>query len=251
MKQNMKPVLVMALIPCLCSAAKQHCNGCIKKYFPENMSAMSTTHKTKSDECSNDVSTQRANERSSQLSYATSFKNDLYFPEVTRVRVCQEHKISMCPVCNSDDYAQRRVCNVVASALKRLNIKKTRTYLEYLGADSWSQVLRHLAFKRKAWNSLHPDVPMTLTNTALDHIRPVSSFKQNSVGVQTLMCNHYTNLQPLLHEDNSWKGESWSLEDEKYWHENIIMHPFYQQIYYPKSAPSQPSLLRPAAERCI
>ena len=230
----MKPVLVMALLPSLCSAAKQHCNGCITKYFPENISVMSTTKENKTDG------------NSSERHCATSSRNNLFFPEVTRVRVCEEHKISMCPVCNSDDYTRRRICNVVTSALKRLNIKKTRSYLEYLGADSWSQVLRHLASKRKAWNSLHPDVPMTLTNTALDHIRPVSSFKKNSVGVQTLMCNHYTNLQPLLHEDNSWKGEVWSFDDEKYWHDNIILQASYKDIYYPASAPSQPSLLRPA-----
>jgi hypothetical protein len=171
-------------------------------------------------------------------------EREVYFPEVTRVRSCATHGISTCPVCHSDDYARRRVCKVVCSALKRMNIRKSMSVLKYLGADSWSQVLMYLADKREAWNVAYPEVPMTLTNTALDHIRPVSSFRKCSVGVQKTLCNHYTNLQPLLHEDNSWKGDSWCLEDEKYWHDNIILHSSYSDIYYPKKAPSQPSLLR-------
>ena len=170
-------------------------------------------------------------------------QRDVYFPEVTSVRICETHQISTCPVCNSDDYARRRVCKAVAGALKRLRIKKNMSVLDYLGADSWSQVLSYLAVKREAWNCLHPEVPMNLTNTALDHIRPVSSFKRCGLGAQRLLCNHYTNLQPLLHADNSWKGEAWSLEDDLFWHHNIIMKPSHEQIYYPKKAPSQPSLL--------
>lgn len=201
----------MALLP-LCGSAKEQSFGYLKQYTASAAAKISVN----------------------------------YYPEVNRVRVCEAHKISMCPICQSDDYAQRRICNVVSGALKRLGLKKSMGYLEYLGADSWSQVLRHLAFKREAWNALHPDVPMTLTNTALDHIRPVSSFKQNSLGAQTLICNHYTNLQPLLHADNSWKGDFWSMEDEKYWHDNIIMQPLFKHVYYPVTAPSQPSLLRAA-----
>jgi len=173
----------------------------------------------------------------------------LYHTTQTRgacFRLCIAHNIAACPVCNSDDYSRRRICNVVSGALKRLNLKKKQSYLEYLGADSWSQVLQHLQSKRDAWNAKHPENQMTLTNTALDHIRPVTSFKFTSIGAQTLMCNHYTNLQPLLHEDNNWKGEVWSLEDDRYWHDYIIMEPRFITIYYPKTAPSQPSLLRPA-----
>jgi hypothetical protein len=171
-------------------------------------------------------------------------QSSVFFPEVSRVRTCAKHRIATCPVCNGDDYLRRRVCKAVGSALKRLKIKKTMPIIDYLGADSWSEVLNYLGSKRRVWNVLHPEVPMTLTNTALDHIRPVSSFKECSVGAQKMLCNHYTNLQPLLHEDNSWKGDCWSLEDETHWHANVIMKPLYECVYYPKTAPSQPSLLR-------
>jgi hypothetical protein len=69
-------------------------------------------------------------------------------------------------------------------------------------------------------------------------------FKKSSIGAQEILCNHYTNLQPLLHEDNIWKGDSWSFEDEKKWQDKIIMQPLFNSVYYPKTAPSQPSLLR-------
>jgi len=119
------------------------------------------------------------------------------------------------------------------------------SFLEYLGADSWPQVLMHLQKKRDNWNIVHSHAPMTLTNIDLDHIRPISTFKRNTGAAQKLLCNHYTNLQPLLHEDNNWKGEVWTVEDEKFWHEHIILKPAFKDIYYPKTAPSQPSLLNP------
>ena len=157
---------------------------------------------------------------------------------------CTEHLVTSCPVCNSDEYLTRRVRKVISGALKRMNVKKKKPFLQYLGAETWEEVLLYFARKRESWNTLHPGVPMTLTNTALDHIRPVSSFKRGSMGAKEILCNHYTNLQPLLHEDNNWKGDSWTSEDERIWEDKIIMQPFFTNIYYPKSAPSQPSLLR-------
>jgi hypothetical protein len=69
---------------------------------------------------------------------------------------------------------------VVIGALKRLDVPRTMYVLTYLGADSWKEVSSYLAAKRQAWNELHPTTPMTLTNTALDYIRPVNKFKKNS-----------------------------------------------------------------------
>lgn len=157
-------------------------------------------------------------------------------------RACAPHKLSVCPVCHSNEYVKRRVQNVVHSALKRLAIKKTMRVLDYLGAESWKQVLSYLENKRTEWNKQYPESRMTLTNIALDHIKPVNSFKNSGVSAQMLLCNHYTNLQPLLIHDNSWKADSWSEADERYWESNIIMQPNYRQVYYPKHT-AQPSLL--------
>lgn len=158
-------------------------------------------------------------------------------------RTCVKHQLPTCPVCKSEEYVRRRVCNVVCSALKRLRMKKSMTILEYLGADSWQQVLTYLERKREHWNQQYPEHRMTLTNTALDHIKPVSSFKHCGVSAQKLLCNHYTNLQPLLLQDNTWKGESWSPADEQHWHAHIILQPSYKHVYYPQHAHAQPSLL--------
>jgi hypothetical protein len=222
---KMNSLFVMTFLP-LCCASKQQgqklCQICqgntfkANKYFPVQPRCMSTD--------------------------ASQASND-FFPEFVRVGVCEIHKISLCPICNSENYIRRRVCNVVSGSLKRLNLKKNMSFLEYLGADSWPQVLLHLQKKRDNWNIVHPHAPMTWTNIDFDHIRPISSFKRNTMAAQKLLCNHYTNLQPLLHEDNNWKGEVWTLEDENFWHEHIILQPEFKDIYYPKTAPSQPSLL--------
>jgi len=153
------------------------------------------------------------------------------------------HKLSPCPSCHADLYMRQRIKKAVTGALKRLGVCRTKSFLFYLGTSSWTPVCEHLAAKRHIWNAKHPHAPMTLTNFALDHIRPVREFQKKSFGAQTLLCNHYTNLQPLLFEDNTWKGDSWSARDEEHWHENIILQPHYLETYYPESAPTQPSLL--------
>ena len=43
---------------------------------------------------------------------------------------------------------------------------------------------------------------MNLTNIAIDHICPVKLFQRKGHGAQRFLCNHYTNLQSLLHDDN-------------------------------------------------
>lgn len=217
---RMNKIMVMTLLPLCCASRQQTQKQCQCKALQQLATVNQHYMSTQAKQITND-----------------------YYAEHLRVGICNTHKISACPICNSDDYIKRRVCNVVSSSLKRLNLKKTMSFLEYLGADSWPQVLLHLREKRENWNKLHPNAPMTLTNTALDHIRPVSLFKRNTQGAQNLLCNHYTNLQPLLHEDNNWKGEVWSLEDDNFWHQNIILQPAFKNIYYPKTAPSQPSLL--------
>lgn len=158
---------------------------------------------------------------------------------------CEEHKLALCPVCQPHEYMQRRVVKAVSSALKRMGMQKTQPILTYLGADSWQQVLQLLNAKRDLWNLQNPSTPMTLTNIALDHIRPVHAFSKDGKGAQMFLCNHYTNLQPLLHEDNAWKCDVWSAADEAVWHEHIILKSSFDKVYYPQSAPPQPSLLCP------
>jgi len=156
---------------------------------------------------------------------------------------CKAHNLAPCPACKPEDYMQRRVVKAVQGALKRLGMPQTKPILTYLGADSWRQVLEHMEVKRACWNLEVSKMPMTPTNIAVDHIRPVRAFLSEAEGARMFLCNHYTNLQPLLLEDNTWKGDCWSDADEAYWHDHILMKTDYDRVYYPKTAPSQPSLI--------
>ena len=157
--------------------------------------------------------------------------------------------MSLCPACHGDDYLRNRVKKAVSGSLKRLGLRRTKSYLCYLGTNSWFPVLDHLKSKRQHWNAQQPGAHMTLTNSAIDHIRPVREFQKHGVGAKTLLCNHYTNLQLLLLEDNNWKGDAWCSVDEAHWHEHIIFKPSNKGVYYPVTAPTQPSLLWKSPER--
>jgi hypothetical protein len=110
------------------------------------------------------------------------WKRCYHSPQVSRNSACTLHRVSFCPVCQEDAYVRRRVMKEVISALKRLHVPRTMSVLTYLGADSWKEVSSYFAAKHQAWNELHPTMPMTLTNTALDHIRPVNKFEKTASG---------------------------------------------------------------------
>ena len=50
-------------------------------------------------------------------------------------------------------------------------------------------------------------------------------------------------LYYFLLEDNNWKGDAWCSVDEAHWHEHVICKPSNKAVYYPVTAPTQPSLL--------
>jgi len=62
---------------------------------------------------------------------------------------------------------------------------------------------------------------MTCDNIHIDHIKPVSRFELSDPK-QLLQCCHFSNLQPLLAEDNLSKSNKWSKMEDKHWRENII-----------------------------
>ena len=75
---------------------------------------------------------------------------------------------------------------------------------------------------------------MTLANSAIDHIRPVNAFRTGSALEKAALCNHLSNLQPLLIQDNVWKGCVWSAADEACWRAHIVKNA-YREIYYPRA----------------
>jgi hypothetical protein len=71
---------------------------------------------------------------------------------------------------------------------------------------------------------------MTWKNIHIDHIKPVSRFDLDDED-EFLACCHYTNLQPLLPQDNLQKSNQWNDDHEKYWKENIRNNSNYLGIY--------------------
>ena len=139
------------------------------------------------------------------------------------------------------DYQVHRVQRAVTESLQKLDAYDSKIHiLEYLGVESWTEVVQHLENKRDIWNKKHPHRQMTLTNTHIDHIKPTSSFKHKSLGMRVRLSNNLTNLQPLLTDDNNYKGSTWKNEDEEFWKSNIALQA-YTSIYYPTSV-IQPSL---------
>ena len=68
--------------------------------------------------------------------------------------------------------------------------------------DAQTQVYVYFEQKRNTWNDQHPHSPMTLTNSAIDHIRPVDAFQKGCLLEKTTLCNSLSNLQPLLRSED-------------------------------------------------
>ena len=157
-----------------------------------------------------------------------------------------------CPMCHSHSYLIKRIKTSLKNGFSRMDIKQKRTekeYLRCLEVDNWEQACKHIVQKMDRWNEVHrawPQRQMSLVNTNTDHIRPVQIFKdkigQESTNITPSLCNHHTNLQPLLIHDNSWKGNTWTKQDEEFWLHNIILCPNFKDVYFGSSR-VQPSLL--------
>ena len=75
------------------------------------------------------------------------------------------------------------------------------------------------------------EIEMDFTNIHIDHIKPVNAFNLDEEE-EFLSCCHYTNLQPLLVDDNLNKRDKWSEKDDLFWNENIKDKEYYD-IYLP------------------
>ena len=157
-----------------------------------------------------------------------------------------------CPVCHAQAYLSKRIRNTVSNGMARLGAKKKRCtddVLRVMECPSWAHACEHIARKMRRWNGehrAHPERRMLLTNISIDHIRPLSTFKRDR-GVPAALCHHYTNLQPLLMHDDSWKADAWSARDEAAWLDRIVLVPEFDHVYF-SDLPVQPSLLKPTPQ---
>lgn len=155
--------------------------------------------------------------------------------EKTRCRVCVGGSVCAhskqrvrCPTCSPVKYLFSLMRNHTSILLRRNNIKKSHKTVEYLGCSAFD-FSSHIRHKMCQWNLTH-EVKMTLENIHLDHIKPCSS-AMSVHDINTL--SHYTNIQPLLKEDNLHKTNKWNSEDELFWSQHILYNSLYLNIYWP------------------
>ena len=141
---------------------------------------------------------------------------------------CEHNKYrGRCKICNLSLY----LVNLQRIQIRRcLNISsqtKTKSSIEYLGCDA-DYFKNYIQKKMDIYNQT-ADVKMDFSNIHIDHIKPVSSFNLDEED-DFLDCCNYTNLQPLLIQDNLSKYNKWTDEDDVYWN-NEIKGKEYLQIY--------------------
>ena len=137
--------------------------------------------------------------------------------------ICEHNKHkSSCKDCNLLNY----LVSVQRKSIRRMllteNLTKLKPTIEYLGCSA-EYFLEYL--QKKMIDG------MTFHNIHIDHIKPVSRFNLQNED-EFLDCCHYTNLQPLLAEDNLIKHNKWDDTKEAFWIANIKGKE-YLQIYNP------------------
>ena len=145
--------------------------------------------------------------------------------------ICQhEKRRRQCQQCDIVGYLNHQFRSRVQHMMKAKNWTKDRPSLSFLGC-TWPEYVVFIEAKMQWWNERHTsDQHMTWANTQRDHIKPGSKAKTQQE-VEAL--NHYTNMQPLLIEDNLKKGTKWSLDNEEDWEREIFHRRGYGEVYLP------------------
>ncbi len=137
--------------------------------------------------------------------------------------ICEHNRRkSSCKDCNPINC----LVSLQRSSIRRMllsgNLTKLKPTIEYLGcsAEYFLEYLKNKMIDGMTFNNIH-----------IDHIKPVSRFNLQNED-EFLDCCHYTNLQPLLVEDNLIKHNKWNDTNEEFWRTNIKGKE-YLQIYNP------------------
>jgi len=161
----------------------------------------------------------------------------LHNREKSRCKECKCSQIclhnlrkSTCKECNLQQY----LLNLQRVSIRRLlglsNLDKERSSIEYLGITN-EGFINFFNKKMDLYNNTN-DIKMNWGNIHIDHIKPVSIFNLDDAE-EFLKCANYTNLQPLLANDNLEKHNKWTDECEIFWNENIKDNNTYYEIYNP------------------
>lgn len=100
--------------------------------------------------------------------------------------------------------------------LKSERLQKTKHTIEYLDC-SVEEFKEHIERCMEESNKTRPEsLKMNWSNIHLDHIKPVSRFNLQDPE-EFSKCCHWSNIQPLLAQENLEKNNKWTEEDEKEW----------------------------------
>jgi len=105
---------------------------------------------------------------------------------------------------------------------------KSASTQQMLGC-SRSDVRGFFLAKMDAWNAVHAE-KMTFANVHIDHIKPLA--RMTDASSLAALC-HFSNLQPLLADDNEHKSDRWSAADDAFWEEHIRGNATAGRIYWP------------------
>lgn len=141
---------------------------------------------------------------------------------------CEHNKrYDLCKICDLKLYLINLQRGQLRRCLNNSLLNKTRSSIEYLGCDA-EYFIQYMKKKMDIWNETN-EVKMDFTNIHIDHIKPVSVFNLDDED-EFLDCCNYTNMQPLLVNDNLSKNNKWTDDDDIYWCNNII-NKEYLNIY--------------------
>lgn len=155
---------------------------------------------------------------------------------LTSWQVCQhQNKRASCSVCNPVTWARTRISRLADRAKHKFPELADLTPVEILGCspEFFANVVR---LKIANFNSeCKPEHQITMAKITLDHIRPLASAGAAHLPLCTALelCN-WRNIQPMNHNTNSKKSDSWSISDDAFWRQNILCeHSTFYSVYLP------------------
>ena len=128
-------------------------------------------------------------------------------------RICEHNRDKkQCYDCEPELYFVYLQSKRIRSILNNIDRCKDKRTTEYLGCSKeffYNHINNQLTYEMKE-KGFH-----------LDHIKPISKFNLKDEK-EFKYCVHYTNIQPLLIDDNLSKSNKWSEDEEINWRNNII-----------------------------
>jgi len=183
----------------------------MKKYYEENADKIKEYRKENAD---------KIKEQSKQYREENADKIKEYHKQYREENKCEHDKhYGRCKICNLQLYLINLQRFQLWRCLQNSSLNKTKSSIEYLGCDA-EYFMEYMKKKMDLWNETN-EVKMDFTNIHIDHIKPVSAFNLDDED-EFLDCCNYTNMQPLLANDNLSKNNKWTDENDVYWCNNII-----------------------------